>query len=162
MQQLDTLITAAKMLGNIQQGKPYKEVKPTGLINSAETHAPPVIVNLFNQCRRDVAMLANSDALVTLYEIGEGKSFVTESYWKRAAAFRQTLESLENLLTPLPTTPSEVKAKLDNFTTILKDSDTHAKAVVESMLDIQAECDLMQARAEKLSGGYHASTCSVN
>lgn len=163
MNELGKLITAAQMLSDIQQGKPYRQTHPTGLIDLEATQAPPVIVNLYNQCRKDKAMLEDSNAFVTLYETTDGVSFTTQDYWRQADAFGQTLDRLEKLLTPLPITPSEVKALVEEFTTILKDSDSQSKAIAETLLKMKAECALMQTSAEKLSDDSHdKSTYSVN
>ena len=162
MNSIDNLIGAARILSDIQEEHPHRQTLPTGLIDADTSPALPIIVDLFNQCRKDKAMLANSNAIATLYEIAVGECFTTEAYWQHAEAFGQILESLENLLTPLPITPSEVKAKLDDFTSLLKDYEIKAKAVMETLLKMKAECDLLGTASEKMTGGSHGSTYCTN
>ena len=120
MDRIANLIGAARIAGNLEQDFQQIETKPTGLLDPIATDAPPVIIKLYNQCQKDKALLSNSDALITFYEIAAGKSEASRNYWKHANAFRQTLDRLEKLLTPLPKTPLEVKALIEDMEPLLK------------------------------------------
>ena len=138
---LNTLIATVRLAMGIIHGKPQEVAKPTGLLDPNTTQAPDVIIKLYNQCRKDRAFLENSDALVSLYEITDGKSETTRAYWKHADAFRQTVDSVEKLLTPLPVTPSDVMALMYDIVALLKDADTSTNVITETLIDIKAEVD---------------------
>ena len=145
MNQIQNLIGAASIVSDIYRGT-YTETQPTGLLDPAEVQAPEVVVNLYNQCRKDQALLENSNALVTLHEIGAGQSEATRKYWKHAEAFGQTLKSLEKLLTPLPSNPIQIKMIVGNLTLILKSSDTCSKGITESLIELKAEIDQLSGQ----------------
>lgn len=139
---LNTLIGATRLAMGILHSKPQEIAEPTGLVDPATTKAPEAIVGIFNQCREDQAFVENCDALVKLYEMTDGKSETTRAYWEQAEAFRQTLDSLENLLTPLPVTPLEVKALIDNLAPIIKQADVTTNAITETLIAVKVELDL--------------------
>lgn len=148
MNSIDNLIGAARIAVDIEEGNPHVETQPSGLLDPATTDASPVIINLFNQCRKDKALVKDSDEIVTLHEIGAGESEATRNYWKHSEAFHQTLNTLENLLTPLPNTPLKIRAITADLTQILKDSDRCNKGISKSLMDMKAEVDLMAAEAQ--------------
>ena len=146
MKRLENLIGAAQMVLGIEEGKPYIEAPPTGLLDPVATDAPPVIVNIYNQCLTDKARLTNSDAYVTLHVIAAGKSEATRNYWKYSEAFHKTLGDLEKLLKPLPSTPNQIKAVMGKITPLLKSSDTCSQAVLQSLTDMKAEIDVLAGK----------------
>lgn len=147
MNQLENLIGAARLFLSIQQGETYVETKPTGLLDPDTSDAPEVVVNLYNQCRTDKALVKNSDALVTLFEIDSGATEATRAYWKHSKAFNQTLNRLEKALTPLPDTPLKVKLIITDLTLILKESDVYSKGITESLVEMKAEVDALAGKA---------------
>ena len=138
---LNTLIATARLAMGILHGKPQEVAKPTGLLDPNTTQAPDVIIKLYNQCRKDRALLENSDALVSLYGITDGNSETIRAYWKHADAFRQTVDSVEKLLTPLPVTPKDVRALMDDIVALLKDADTSTNAITETLIKLKVDVD---------------------
>ena len=86
---------------------------------------------------------------MTLHEIAAGKSEATRTYWKHSEAFHQTLDTLENLLTPLPNSPLKIRAITADLTQILKDSERCNKGISKSLMDMKAEVDMIAAEAQE-------------
>ena len=147
MDKLENLIGAVNILSDIAAGNGFRNPKPTGLLDVAATEAPPAIVNLYNECLKDKALVKYSAYLVTLHEIGAGKSEATRNYWEHSKSFRETLDRLEKVLTPLPNTPRKIKAIIGELTEILKAVDRYNKGIVAALVAMKAENDAFSGTA---------------
>ena len=149
MDRIQNLIGAAQFIMDIDKGNPHVPTPATGTIAAGDTQAPPTIVNLYNDCQRDKARLQDSDALVTLHEIGFGKTDAVRLYWKFADTLRQTLERIEKVLTPLPCLPREIAAIVDDLTPLLKDANHCNEGIVEGLIAIKTEVNALAGTSPK-------------